>query len=211
MSQYKMVALDMDGTLLNNKHEISERSAQALKKLSEKGVMIVIATGRSSGSVTKYVTTALAQLQQQKVPMIGYCNPELLQLTNELCEIKIALSNETKNHVQSMYFGALAVGADITSGFLAISMCDRQSEYVELVFKDFKIDFKRRAMADAHFICRDGEVIERMIEETLATGQRISEEIKVNVTTPSISDETIAECNLTLSLKRKGQADHCNE
>ena len=59
MSQYKMVALDMDGTLLNNKYEISERSAQALKKLSEKGVMIVIATGRSSGSVTKYVTTAV--------------------------------------------------------------------------------------------------------------------------------------------------------
>ena len=72
MSQYKMVALDMDGTLLNNKHEISEHSAQALKKLSEKGVMIVIATGRSSGSVTKYVTTALAQLQQQKVPMIVF-------------------------------------------------------------------------------------------------------------------------------------------
>lgn len=145
----------------------------------------------------------MQEFAKKKVPMIGYCGPDLLRLSDKVCEIKIALSDKTKNHVDSMYFGALAVGADITCGFLAMSMCDKQSDYVELVFKDFKIDFKRRVLADAHFICEDGGVIEKMIQETTATGQRVSKEIKVSVTTPSISNEIVAECCLTLSLKKK--------
>ena len=53
-SVFKLVALDMDGTLLNNKHEISEKSAEVLRKLADSGVIVSIATGRSSGSVTQY-------------------------------------------------------------------------------------------------------------------------------------------------------------
>lgn len=30
---YKLICIDMDGTLLNNKHEISERNKEAIKKL----------------------------------------------------------------------------------------------------------------------------------------------------------------------------------
>ena len=29
---YKLICIDMDGTLLNNKHEISERNKEAIKK-----------------------------------------------------------------------------------------------------------------------------------------------------------------------------------
>ena len=72
MAQYKMVALDMDGTLLNNKQEISEKNVQVLKKLSERDIIIVIATGRSSGSVTKYINTSLADLKQSKFPMVVF-------------------------------------------------------------------------------------------------------------------------------------------
>lgn len=93
MAQYKVVALDMDGTLLNNKHEISERSAQTLKKLSEKGVMIVIATGRSSGSVSKYLTTALAQLAQEKVPMIVFNGSVCIIRDQESGEVEKVFSN----------------------------------------------------------------------------------------------------------------------
>lgn len=53
-SVYLLLALDMDGTLLNNKHEISEKSAEVLRKLADSGVIVSIATGRSSGSVTQY-------------------------------------------------------------------------------------------------------------------------------------------------------------
>lgn len=43
---YKLIALDMDGTLLNEKKEISFRNKQAIKEARENGKSVIIATGR---------------------------------------------------------------------------------------------------------------------------------------------------------------------
>ncbi|KZL92165.1 Cof-type HAD-IIB family hydrolase [Clostridium magnum] len=43
----KLFATDLDGTLLNSKHEISKENINALKIAQENGVEIVIATGRT--------------------------------------------------------------------------------------------------------------------------------------------------------------------
>jgi len=44
----KLLALDLDGTLLNSRHQVSERNIDAINKAQEKGVNIVIATGRTN-------------------------------------------------------------------------------------------------------------------------------------------------------------------
>ncbi|SMC35025.1 Cof-type HAD-IIB family hydrolase [Sporomusa malonica] len=43
---YKLVCIDVDGTLLNNKHEITKRTKEILLKAHKLGVHIVISTGR---------------------------------------------------------------------------------------------------------------------------------------------------------------------
>ena len=43
---YKLVAIDLDGTLLDMNKEISVRNKQAIKKAMEKGVRVVICSGR---------------------------------------------------------------------------------------------------------------------------------------------------------------------
>jgi Cof subfamily protein (haloacid dehalogenase superfamily) len=43
---YKLVCIDVDGTLLNNKHRITKRTKEILLKAHEMGVHIVISTGR---------------------------------------------------------------------------------------------------------------------------------------------------------------------
>lgn len=50
----KVIASDMDGTLLNNNHEIDEETAKAIKKAEEKGIIFVISTGREYENV-KYL------------------------------------------------------------------------------------------------------------------------------------------------------------
>ena len=42
----KLVAIDIDGTLLNSQHKISPRVKEALQKANEQGVRIVLCTGR---------------------------------------------------------------------------------------------------------------------------------------------------------------------
>lgn len=44
--KYKLLVLDVDGTLLNNEKEITPRTLAALKKVQQMGVRIVLASGR---------------------------------------------------------------------------------------------------------------------------------------------------------------------
>ncbi|WP_096817021.1 Cof-type HAD-IIB family hydrolase [Lactococcus fujiensis] len=45
-AEIKLIALDLDGTLLNSKKEISKENITAIKKAREQGVHVVITTGR---------------------------------------------------------------------------------------------------------------------------------------------------------------------
>ncbi|MGL5479046.1 MAG: Cof-type HAD-IIB family hydrolase [Clostridium sp.] len=45
-SKYKMVCIDMDGTLLGEKHKISDFNKKVLKEASDRGTHIVVTTGR---------------------------------------------------------------------------------------------------------------------------------------------------------------------
>ena len=49
--KYKLLVLDVDGTLLNNKKEISPRTLAALLKVQQMGVHIVLASGRPTNGV----------------------------------------------------------------------------------------------------------------------------------------------------------------
>lgn len=52
---YKLLAIDMDDTLLNDELEISPENHDALRYAQEKGVKIVLCTGRTLESVRKYI------------------------------------------------------------------------------------------------------------------------------------------------------------
>ena len=51
----KLIALDLDGTTLNNDRVISERNREAMQRASDMGVNVVIATGRPFSAVPKDV------------------------------------------------------------------------------------------------------------------------------------------------------------
>ncbi|MGV3001740.1 PaaI family thioesterase [Vibrio sp.] len=142
---------------------------------------------------------------EQLVPMIGYCQPEILKLTDESVEIKIPLNKETQNHLHSMYFGALAVGADAAGGFLAISKSEQMGKKISLAFKAVNAEFLARPEADVVFVCNDGKLIDQMLAETIETGERVNQPVRITALCPSLNDDKpMAEFELTLSVKVVG-------
>lgn len=51
---YKLVAVDMDGTLLNSNGEITDNTIRAIRRLVDTGVVFTISTGRPIQGVEKY-------------------------------------------------------------------------------------------------------------------------------------------------------------
>ena len=76
---YQVVCLDMDGTMLNNEHEVSERTKNTLVELSARGVTIAIATGRSFSSVIEYLQPL--ELSQPEIAVICF-NGSVCRLVN---------------------------------------------------------------------------------------------------------------------------------
>ncbi|WP_413479429.1 DUF4442 domain-containing protein [Vibrio hibernica] len=144
----------------------------------------------------------LVYFGEQLVPMIGYCKPEIIKLTQESVEIKMPLMKSTKNHLNSMYFGALAVGADTAGGFLAISKSEQMGQKISLAFKAVKAEFLVRPEADVVFVCNDGKLIDQMLAETMNTGLRVNQVVTIIALCPSLNgDDPMATFELTLSVK----------
>lgn len=52
---YKLIALDMDGTLLNEEKKVTQRTKDAIWAAKDKGVTVVLATGRPIEGVHRYL------------------------------------------------------------------------------------------------------------------------------------------------------------
>lgn len=96
------------------------------------------------------------------------------------------------------------MGADVAGGFMAMSKAEQRGEQISLAFKEVEGKFLKRPEADVHFICRDGDLIDQMLDKTIATGERVNQEVSITAICPTLhGDEPMAEFKLTLSVKRK--------
>lgn len=75
---YKLIAVDLDGTLLNEKKEISIRCQENISKLKEMGKKIILATGRPLRGMLPYIE--LLDLLDENNYVVSY-NGALVQNT----------------------------------------------------------------------------------------------------------------------------------
>jgi acyl-coenzyme A thioesterase PaaI-like protein len=139
-----------------------------------------------------------------KIPLLAWVRPKILELNQQRAVVKIALTRRTKNHLNSMYFGALCVGADVTGGIHMMHFLSNDIGKISFAFKDFTAEFLKRPEADVHFVCEDGLLIEETLKKAAISKER--ENVKVNIIalTPTLTGkEPVARFTLTLSLKYK--------
>jgi acyl-coenzyme A thioesterase PaaI-like protein len=135
--------------------------------------------------------------------LLFYVGVSVTEISPERMVVRIPLRRRTRNHLGSMYFGALSVGADCAAGALAMHLIKQQPEPISLVFKDFSAEFLKRAEGDVEFCCCQGQEIAELVAQAAASNERVERQVEVVATVPSLSDEPVARFRLTLSLKRR--------
>jgi acyl-coenzyme A thioesterase PaaI-like protein len=140
-----------------------------------------------------------------KIPLLASVRPSVVELSEARCVIRVPLRRWTRNHLGSMYFGALAIGADCAGGLLAMDQIKRSGGKVSLVFKAFQATFLKRPESDVYFICEGGEAIRDQVRRALDSEDRITEPMTIQaaVKLPDGLFEPVAEFTLELSLKRR--------
>ena len=147
-------------------------------------------------------TMLIRMLGITKIPMIWFCKPSVVEIDEDHCVLKIKLKRKTKNHVNSMYIGALTVGADLAGGILALELVNKSGRKMNPVFKDMQANYLKRAEGDVYFTCTEGDKIKDMVQKAVDTSERINQPVNITATVPDkLGDEPVAEFVLTLSLK----------
>lgn len=118
-----------------------------------------------------------------KVPLIGHLRSKLISFDETKVVIKIPLRRRSKNHLNSMYFGALAVGADLAGGLHSFYYADKSKLNTSIVFKSFQAQFLRRPESDVYFVCEMGLEVAAMLEESKKTGERINKPLIIKAYT----------------------------
>lgn len=137
-----------------------------------------------------------------KVAMIGYLRPKIIKLNDQEIVIRIRLNRRSRNHLNSMYFGALSVGADIAGGLHAFFHSDKTKRNVSLAFKSFQAQFLKRPESDVFFICNEGDIVKQMVADSSQSGERINKQIHINAYTNYPQEPIeVAQFILELSLK----------
>ena len=138
------------------------------------------------------------------VKMIFWLRPTVIEISENHLVVKIPLNRRTRNHVHSLYLGAMTVGAELAGAGLVEYLKLDINKKIIVLFKDVASVYFKRAEGDTHFTCLDGYKIKEAIIQTSRTGERITIPVKVIATVPDkLGDESVAEMTLGLSIKKK--------
>ena len=140
-----------------------------------------------------------------KIPLLFAVGPKVVVLDEEKCVVAIPFRKGNKNHLGSLYFGALCIGADAAGGLIAAKLLrNLKSGKGSLIFKDFTAKFLKRPEGETHFTCLVGAQIKAAVEQAASSGERVEVPVPITATVPEkFGDEPVAEFLLTLSLKVK--------
>jgi len=152
-------------------------------------------------ALLKKIKWQLFLLGKFKIPMLGYVGVKLMDINETSVKVGIKLKRRTKNHLNSMYFGALAVGADVAGGIHAFYFATIHQKNVSFAFKGMNCEFIKRAESDCIFISEDGNKVENAILKSIQTGDRVNETTKVNAY--NTDNELVATFEMIVSVKCK--------
>jgi Cof subfamily protein (haloacid dehalogenase superfamily) len=123
--KYKMLVLDMDDTLLNDDHTISEENAAMLFKAQELGVYVILASGRPTPAMIAYAK----ELQLDNSYMISYNGAVITDLKEDKVIFEQTL---TQQQVHELYDYSLKSKTHIITYVDGKIVSETDSEYIEI-------------------------------------------------------------------------------
>jgi hypothetical protein len=138
-----------------------------------------------------------------KIPLLAFLTPRVLELDDRRSVVRVRLDVRSRNHLGVMYFGALAMGAELSIALKAIQSIQASGKKIDFIFKDFEAKFLKRADGHAHFVCEQGDRVANLIHRATSNPERIEETYEGYAFVPSNSEEPVMTYRLTLSVKMR--------
>lgn len=106
-----------------------------------------------------------------KLPSAFICGVRVKQIDNTKCEVTVKHRWINQNPFNSMYFAVQAMAAELSTGALVIAMIEESGKKVSMLVANNKGNFTKKATGRITFVCTNGQLAEKNIQEAITTGE----------------------------------------
>lgn len=137
----------------------------------------------------------------QRLPSALFAGLRIKALDDKHAVVTVKYKWFNQNPFRSMYFAIQAMAAEMSTGLLASGQVYRRNPPVSMLVVGLEAKFVKKAVDTISFTCRDGDAIDKAIEESLTTGE--GKTITCHSTGTNKAGEVVSEFWITWSFKAK--------
>jgi acyl-coenzyme A thioesterase PaaI-like protein len=139
----------------------------------------------------------------RKLPLGLLVGLRVQELDENQSKVSVPFKYLNKNPFQSTYFAVQAMAAEFSTAVLAMSILSEISVPVSMLVQEVKATFSKKAKSRVLFHCEQGTEIEKIIKESVETGEGRA----ISVKSVGINEEgvQVAEFYVTWTFKPKNK------
>ena len=136
-----------------------------------------------------------------KLPAAYFAGVRVRELDERKCLATVPYKWLSQNPFRSTYFACLSMAAEMSTGALAMAHVYRLDPPVSMLVVKVESEYFKKATGRTYFVCEDGDLFSKVVEETLTTSEaRI---IKTKSFRKNKAGDIVAEFTITWSFKVK--------
>lgn len=136
-----------------------------------------------------------------KLPSAYFSGVRLRDIDDSRCRVTVPFKWFSQNPFKSTYFACLAMAAEMSTGLLGLMQLHKRKPAVSMLVIGLEAKYYKKATGRTSFVCEDGALFEKAVEESIATGE--GRVIKAKSVGKNKDGETVAEFYITWSFKAK--------
>ena len=141
-----------------------------------------------------------------KLPSAFFTGVRIRDVDERKCIVTVPFKWFTKNPFRSTYFACLGMAAEMSTGALCMIHLFKRKPAVSMLVIKAESDYFKKATGRTTFVCEDGEIIQKAIEDTIATGE--ARVVRARSVGKNKEGELVAEFFITWSFKAKSKNNY---
>lgn len=138
-----------------------------------------------------------------KLPAAYFAGVRVRDADEAKCVVTVPYKWLSQNPFRSTYFACLSMAAEMSTGALAMAHLYKIDPPVSMLVVKVESEYFKKATDRSSFICEDGALFSKAIEETIGTGEARS--VRAKSVGTNKAGEVVAEFYITWSFKVKSK------
>jgi hypothetical protein len=106
-----------------------------------------------------------------KLPSAYFCGVRVALLEPDQCIVTVKHRWINQNPFNSMYFAVQGMAAELSTGALVMNYVQNSGKNISMLVANNKSNFSKKATGRITFVCSDGALASKTIQEAIETGE----------------------------------------